>query len=279
VAIGRLQLARFDYNVINTMKIKEIIDAIEAYAPPRLQESFDNTGYQVGDRDSEATGALLCVDVTEEIIEEAVAKGFNLIIAHHPLIFRGIKSVTGANRPERALAKAILSGVTVYSSHTAMDSTVGGVSWRMARLLGLEQVEVLVPSSPGAQTGLGVVGNLPQPLSQLDFAHKVKTVFNCASLRMSRSANGAPIKRVALCGGSAGEFITDAIASGAQAYVTADCKLNQFIDHAHAILLLDAGHFETEACTKQIFFDVITEKFPNFALCYSEKETNPIIYL
>ena len=132
------------------MKIKEIIAAIEDFAPPRLQESYDNTGYQVGDPEAEATGALLCVDVTEEIIDEAVAKGCNLIISHHPLIFRGLKSVTGANRPERALAKAILSGVTVYSSHTATDSTVGGVSWRMAEMLGLRDVNVLVPSSPGA---------------------------------------------------------------------------------------------------------------------------------
>ena len=229
------------------MKIKDIIEAIEEFAPPRLQESYDNTGYQVGDPEAEAIGALLCVDVTEDIIDEAVAKGCNLIISHHPLIFRGLKSVTGANRPERALAKAILSGVTVYSSHTATDSTIGGVSWRMAEMLGLSDVSVLVPSPPGAETGLGTIGQ--------------------------------PVSRVALCGGSADEFIPEAIAAGAQAYVTADCRLNRFLDHAHKIILLDAGHFETEQCTKQIFFDVITEKFPNFALCYSEKEKNPIIYL
>lgn len=261
------------------MKIKEIIAAIEEFAPPRLQESYDNTGYQVGDPEAEATGALLCVDVTEEIIDEAVAKGCNLIISHHPLIFRGLKSVTGANRPERALAKAILSGVTVYSSHTATDSTLGGVSWRMAEMLSLSDVSVLVPSSPGANTGLGTVGNLPEPMSPENFALKVKQTFGCASLRMSRPANSRPVSRVALCGGSADEFIPQAIAAGAQAYVTADCKLNRFLDHAHKIILLDAGHFETEQCTKQIFFDVITEKFPNFALCYSDKEKNPIIYL
>lgn len=262
------------------MKIRQIIEALEQFAPPRLQESYDNTGYQTGDPEAEATGALLCVDVTEEIITEAVEKGLNLIISHHPLIFRGIKSVTGANRPERVLAAAIRNDITVYSSHTATDSTVGGVSWRMASMLGLSDVRVLVPSSPGAETGLGTVGNLPAPMSPEEFAMKVKKTFGCASLRMSRPHNSSQqISRVALCGGSADEFITDAIAAGAQAYVTADCRLNRFIDHSHAILLLDAGHFETESCTKQIFFDVITEKFPNFALCYSDKEKNPIIYL
>lgn len=261
------------------MKIRDIISAIETFAPPALQESYDNTGYQVGNPDAEATGALLCVDVTEEIIDEAADRGCNLIISHHPLLFRGLKSVTGTNRPERALMQAILKGITVYSSHTATDSTTGGVSWRMAKMLGMSDLSVLVPTSPGATTGLGVVGNLPAPLTPVAFAAKVKSVFGCKCLRMSRPTDSLQISRAALCGGAAGEFVPQAISAGAQAYVTADCKLNQFLDHAQSILLIDAGHFETEACTKQIFFDVITENFPNFALYYSDKEKNPIIYL
>lgn len=261
------------------MKIRDIISAIEAFAPPSLQESYDNTGYQVGNPDAKATGALLCVDVTEEIIDEAADKGYNLIISHHPLLFRGLKSVTGSNRPERVLIRAILKGITIYSSHTATDSTTGGVSWRMAEKLGLKDTTVLVPSAPGAHTGLGVIGDLPTPITPETFATNVKEAFQCPCLRMSRPATGIMISRVALCGGAAGEFVPQAIAAGAQAYVTADCKLNQFLDHANSILLIDAGHFETEQCTKQIFFDVITEKYPNFALCYSDKEKNPIIYL
>lgn len=261
------------------MKIRDIISAIETFAPPALQESYDNTGYQVGDPDAEATGALLCVDVTEEIIDEASSRGCNLIISHHPLLFRGLKSVTGANRPERALMQAIIKGITIYSSHTATDATTGGVSWRMAQMLGLTNIAVLVPNFRGAETGLGIVADLPHPATPEEFAAKVKSTFRCGCLRMSRPANNLTISRVALCGGAAGEFVPQAIAAGAQAYITADCKLNQFLDHAQSILLIDAGHFETEACTKQIFFDVITEKFPNFALYYSDKEKNPIIYL
>ena len=112
------------------MKIKEIIAELERHAPSSLQESYDNTGYQCGDPEAEATGALLCMDVTEEIVREAQEHGLNLIVSHHPLLFRGVKAVIGRNRPERALAEAIRRGVTVYSSHTAMDSTRGGVCAR-----------------------------------------------------------------------------------------------------------------------------------------------------
>lgn len=261
------------------MRISDVIAAIEAYAPPSLQEGYDNTGYQVGDPGAEASGALLCIDVTEGIIDEAKAKGANLIVSHHPLLFHGVKCVTGRNRPERVLAKAIRAGVTVYSSHTAMDATYGGVSWRMAAKLGLVDAEVLVPSHPGAITGLGAVGNLRQALTAEQLASFVKQAFGCKCLRMSRPNSGLAIKRVALCGGAAAEFLPNAIESGAQAYITADCKLNHFIDHAPDILLIDAGHFETEVCTKEIFFDILTEKFPNFAVSYSTVEKNPIIYL
>ncbi len=261
------------------MKVRDIIAAIEAYAPPALQEGYDNTGYQVGDPESEATGALLCVDVTDDIIDEAKSKGANLIISHHPLLFRGVKCVIGRNRPERALAKAIREGITIYSSHTAMDSAVGGVSWRMAQRLGLTGTTLLVPSHPGADTGLGVTGELPRPLTPTEFASMVKSTFGCGAVRMSRPAPQLVVKKVALCGGAAAEFLPEAIAAGAQAYVTADCKLNQFLDYAPDILLVDAGHFETEECTKEIFFDILTEKFPNFAVSYSDIEKNPIIYL
>ncbi len=261
------------------MKIRNIIAAIESYAPPALQEDYDNTGYQVGNPDAEATGALLCVDVTEAMIDEAKAKGANLIISHHPLLFRGVKCVAGRNRPERTLAKAIREGVTVYSSHTALDSACGGVSWRMAQRLGLTGTEVLVPSHPGATTGLGAVGDLPRPLAAMAFVSAVKEAFGCEVARISRPAQGLIVERVALCGGSAAEFLPEAIAAGAQAYVTADCKLNQFLDYASDIMLVDAGHFETEECTKEIFFDILTENFPNFAVSYSDTEKNPIIYL
>ena len=256
------------------MTNREITDAIEEFAPLSLQESWDNSGWQVGDPDAASTGAIVCVDVTPSIISEAVAKGCNLIIAHHPLIFKGIRQITGRDRVERCIAKALREGVSVYSSHTATDCAPAGVSWEMARRLGLQHVEVLDDS------GLGVTGDLLRPLPWRDFVALVKDRFGTPCVRCSRVPfDGLEICRVGLCGGSAAEFLPHAISRGAQAYVTADCKLNQFIDHADDILLIDSGHFETEECTKEIFYRVISEKFPNFAVWKSTVETNPVVYL
>lgn len=257
------------------MTHSEIISAIEAHAPLSLQEAWDNSGWQTGEPAAQTTGVILCLDVTPQVIEEAKEKQCNLIIAHHPLIFKGVKQITGRNRVERCITEAIRSGISVYSSHTAMDCAPQGVSIEMANLLGLTAIEVLDPA-----TGLGAVGNLPLPMSATEFLTRVKRTFDAPVLKTSRSPQlSAPIRRVALCGGSAGEFLPNAIAAGADVYITADCKLNQFIDNADDILLVDAGHFETEHCTKEIFYRIISEKFPNFAVYKSAKEENPIIYL
>ena len=127
------------------MKVREITDAIEAFAPLHLQESWDNAGMQVGDADTEVTGVLLCTDVREEIIAEAIERGANLIISHHPLLFRGLKKVVGRTYQERIVAQAIKHDICIYCAHTNMDSARGGVNFKMAEKLGLDDVQVLEP--------------------------------------------------------------------------------------------------------------------------------------
>lgn len=256
------------------MTNREITNAIEEFAPLSLQESWDNSGWQIGAPDAECLGVLICVDVTTDVLREAIDKGCNLVISHHPLIFKGVKQITGRNRVERCIPIAFKNGISVYSSHTATDCAPGGVSWEMARRLGMADVEGLDAS------GLGVIGNLPLPLPWEEFVGLVKKSFGADCVRCSRTpANDWTVGRVGLCGGSAAEFLPLAMSRGAQAYVTADCKLNQFIDHADDILLVDSGHFETEECTKEIFYRVISEKFPNFAVWKSTVERNPVVYL
>ena len=127
------------------MKVKEITNAIEAVAPLYLQESWDNSGMQVGGPDSEVSGVLLCTDVREEIVDEAIDRGANMIISHHPLLFRGLKKIVGRSYQERIVAKAIKHDITIYCAHTNMDSTVGGVNFKMAEKLGLKDVKILSP--------------------------------------------------------------------------------------------------------------------------------------
>ncbi|MCC8039091.1 MAG: Nif3-like dinuclear metal center hexameric protein [Bacteroidales bacterium] len=260
-------------------KISDIVEALEAFAPPILQESWDNTGLIIGRGDQECTGVLLCVDVTPGIVAEAIGKGSNLIVAHHPLIFRGLKRLNGNGRVERAAIDAIRAGVAIYACHTSVDNTVGGVSYTLARLLGLKEVEVL-EQKPGTDhgIGLGVVGNLPHPMAPRDLVELVKTTCHSPVARCTAPPSG-DITRVALCGGSGSEFIPQAIAAGAQAYITADTRYHDFCDYSGQIFIIDIGHFESEECTKEIFYQIIREKFPNFAVTYSQIEKNPIVYI
>lgn len=261
------------------MKVGDIVDAIETVAPPSLQEGWDNTGLLVGRREAECRGVMLCVDVTPDIIHEALEAGCDMIVSHHPLIFKGLKRLNGDGRVERSVELAVKRGVAIYCCHTSIDNAPGGVSWVMAKRLGADRCEVLSPRTGGdGSTGLGVVGCFGEPLAAIDFVERVKCSFRSPVARCSRCPEGG-ITRVAMCGGSGSEFIADAVAAGAQAYVTSDTRYHDFVDYGEKIFIVDIGHFESEECTKEIFYQIITEKFPNFAVCYSVIETNPISYL
>lgn len=262
------------------MTHRQIVSAIEETAPLRLQEEWDNSGFQIGHPDQECTGVLVCVDATEDIISEAEARGCNLVVAHHPLIFKGVRQILGRGRVERVVEKAILAGVTIYSSHTSVDNAPGGVSAQMASALGLSGCEVLSPMDGNPGAGCGMVGNLSEELSPEYLVGLVKRTFATPVARCSDPAKASrSITRVALCGGAGSDFIPAAIAAGAQAYINSDTKLNFFLDHADDIFIIDIGHHESEKCTKQIFYRAISKKFPNFAIYYSDVEQNPIHYL
>ena len=127
------------------VKIKDIANALEMFAPLPLQEGFDNSGLQIGLTEAEVTGVLLCLDVTEAVVDEAIASGCNLIVSHHPLIFSPLKRITGSSYVERCVLKALANGVAIYASHTNMDSVQGGVNYRIAEKLGLQNVRILAP--------------------------------------------------------------------------------------------------------------------------------------
>lgn len=262
------------------IRIKDVVGVLEGAFPPHYQENYDNTGLQVGDVNAICSGALLCVDVTDEIVAEAVAKNCNLIVTHHPLIFNAVKSIVPKDRIGSAIFAAIKSGVAIYSCHTSADNTpLAGVSWKMAEMLGLQNVETLEAKNE-AGVGSGAVGDLPQPMLRCEFVERVKLAFGSPMARCSAlTPEAAMISRVALCGGAGGFLLPTAIASGAEVFIASDCKHNQFLDYAKSIFLVDIGHFESEECTKQIFYQIIRKKIPNFALYYSEIEKNPIIYL
>ena len=266
------------------MKIREITDAIEQYAPLRLQEEWDNAGIQVGDPDADITGVLLCTDATEAVVAEAIEWGFNLVIAHHPLIFRGLKKIMGRTPVERAVAMAIKHDITIYSAHTNMDSAWQGVSFRMADKIGMTNVQFLDDNrvdpygeQQSTSAGCGVIGDI-EPMAAREVMKRVKEAFEVGAVRYSGDGDRI-VTHVALCGGAGGFLLDKAVAMGAQLYVTADMRYHDFLDNAQRIVVADIGHYESEHFTKEIFLEIIQKKNPTFAVDFAKKETNQVNYL
>ena len=163
------------------MIIKQITDIIERFAPLEWQESYDNAGLIVGRPDDEVHKALLAVDVTEEVLDEAEAEGCDLVITHHPIVFRALKRFNSADPVERCVEQAVRRGIALYAAHTNLDSAPEGMSWRVAHILGLENIAVLQPSADGA--GFGVVGELPEVASSESFMRTVMERFDVKALR------------------------------------------------------------------------------------------------
>ncbi len=255
------------------------MNALEQFAPLPLQEGWDNAGLQIGLTEAEVSGALLCLDVNERIVDEAIAKGCNLIVSHHPLLFRGLKTISDADTVQRTVVKAIENHVAVVSMHTNMDNARGGVNFKIAEKMGLRNVDFFATKNvDGIEAGSGVVGELAEPLAADDFVIAVKRQFGveCA---MCNELLRRPIRRVALCGG-AGDFLLDqAIAVGADAFVTGEMHYHVYFGHEQQIQICVIGHYQSEQYTNEIFKSIIGEACPELPTFLAETDTNPIIYL
>ncbi len=364
------------------MTVKDIAAAIEAIAPPAYQESYDNCGIQVGNPADEVTAVLITLDVTEAIVEEAISRRCNMIVAHHPLIFSGLKKIMGRNYVERVVRMAIKNDITIYAAHTNLDNVYHGVNAKIAEKLGLANTRILTPKSdlltklhtyvplnaadkvrdalfaagagqisnyaecsfnihgtgtfkPGentdptigeagglrenveelkievlltrhdeaqvlaalreshpyeevayelvplsngaTQVGAGMIGSLPEPMSAEKMLSHIKTNMKAECIRHTALSN-KNIKTVAICGGSGSFLLRDAMAAGADIFITADYKYHQFFDAEGKIIIADIGHYESEQFTSEIFADILRKKYPNFAVLLSNLSTNPLKY-
>lgn len=146
------------------MYIGDIIQVLEAVAPPHLQESYDNAGLITGHPGQVCTGVLFSLDATEEVVEEALQKGCNLIVSHHPIVFRGLKRLNGSNYVERTVIKAIRNEVALYAIHTNLDNVLyHGVNSKIAEKIGLQNTRILLPRPGQPDIGAGLLGELPHP--------------------------------------------------------------------------------------------------------------------
>ena len=251
---------------------------MEHWAPLKYQEGYDNAGLIVGDPGMEVKGVLIALDSTEDVVEEAIKKGVNLIIAHHPIVFSGLKKINGSNYVERTVIKAIKNDIAIYACHTNLDSVMDGVNSKISDFLGLQNRTILSVKKGEENVGFGMIGELETPLSELQFLKLVKKKFKATSLRYTALLE-KPVVKVAVCGGSGSFLLADAIKSGADVFVTSDFKYHQFFDADNKIVIVDIGHFEGEICTQELIYDYLSEKFITFDSHFSKVNTNPINYL
>lgn len=258
------------------MKVKDIVAMLEAEVPLAWQESYDNAGLAVGSPEAEVERVLIALDATEEVVEEAISEGCQMVVTHHPIIFRSIKRLADENRQQRTIANAIRHGIALYAAHTNLDSAPHrGISHHLAALLGLNVVSLLEPSAVEG-VGIGVVGELPEAVPTEEFLVRIKDVLGVVALRHS-TVRIDTVQRVAICSGSGGGLIEAAEKSGADLYLAADFKYHDFVD-ADRMVLVDAGHFESEICAIEILFDILSKKITTFALRKSACAENPVKY-
>ena len=261
------------------MKIKEVLSALERFAPLPLQESWDNAGLQVGLTETEVSGALLCLDVNEKIVDEAIQKGCNLIVSHHPLLFRGLKTISDLTDVQRTVMKAIVNHIAVISMHTNMDNAKDGVNFRIASKLGLQNTRFFVSKNvDGIEAGSGVIGELAEPMAADDFVLKVKKTFQveCA---LCNELLRRPVRTVAICGGAGDFLLDDALKAGADAFITGEMHYHQYFGYEQQIQICVIGHYQSEQYTAEIFEEIIREACPGVKTIIAETNTNPILYL
>ncbi len=261
------------------MKIGEIISVLDAWAPSYLAEGYDNVGLITGNADQAITGVLVCLDSTEEVIQEAIDKKCNLVIAHHPIIFKGLKKLVGGNHVERTVIKAIQHDIAIYASHTNLDNLPNGVSKKIASVLELNQVDILEPNKVynDQPAGSGCTGILPFAMEPQEFLDYVKNKMKLQVIRHTSYIN-REIKKVAVCGGSGAFLIYAAQNSMADAYITADIKYHEFFSAEDSLMILDIGHYESEFFTMDLMADYLKTFDKEFPTFITTVNTNPVKY-
>lgn len=220
----------------------EFENMVEALAPSGYQYSWDNSGWNIIDHEN-INKVLICLDVTMQIVEEAVEKGCDTILSHHPMLFHPAKSLSKDDPVTGIVLFAAKNSLNVYCAHTSCDCSPNGLNLDLANKLGIKNPSFFIKE--GEEHGLGFIGDVDSPVNADVFAAKIKSIL--AAKRVKYVAGDAIITRAAVIGGSAGEFFREAKEQGAQALVVGDAKYNDFLDaKSMGIILLEAGHFETE---------------------------------
>lgn len=262
------------------MKIKELKKQLFDIFPLSLQESYDNCGMTIGNEEKEITNVLVTLDVTEEVIDEAIESDCNVIVAHHPIVFRGLKSFRGDNYVERCVIKAIRHDIAIFAMHTNVDNSERGTSYELAKVMELEELE------PLGRDGDKAVGCMGIYSGNRDFASHMKEKLNLRVVKCAGNMDFKPNKplRVGIVTGSGSEFYGMAKGRKCDVFVSADFKYHQYFDSIDGPAIMDIGHYESEIFAKDVFFREISLIFSKNEVSLhkvyrSGTETNPVFFL
>ena len=253
-------------------KVKEIENALFAWAPKELAADWDNVGHLVGESDAEVKKILVALDITEEVAEEAVALGADLIVAHHPVMncrWHAVQSVCDDNPQGRTLMKLVKNGISAICMHTNLDAAEGGVNDILAQKLGLSDVELL------GDDKIGRIGTLNCEIPLAEFLPCVVKSLSCNGLRYRDGGKAA--HRVAVGGGACDDYIGIALEKGCDTFVTSDLSYHTFLD-THGLNLIDAGHFPTEDVICPVVVAYLKEKYPEIEIVKSTLHKEVIQY-
>lgn len=245
-------------------------------APFNIKEDWDNAGLLTGLMDMEITGIQVSLDITADTIEEALQSGANVLVSHHPIIFRGIKSITDSDYTGRLLYTLIKNNMAAICCHTNLDKACGGVNDVLAARLGLENIRGFIQTEDNYF--LGRIGDLPSCYLAQSFAEHVKEALGCSSVSFCEGQSS--IRTVALMGGAGGDYIEAAINSGVDAYITSDLKYHQFLDCENLdFTLVDAGHYYTENIVIPVLAKRIQERFKDINVYTSLRQKSCIKHI
>jgi dinuclear metal center YbgI/SA1388 family protein len=264
------------------MKVQNLISYFEEIAPQSFQESYDNSGLITGHPDFEITGVLTCLDATEAVLDEAILLNCNVVVAHHPIVFRGLKKINGYSYVERVLIKAIKNDIAIFAIHTNLDNVYyNGVNMVIAQKLGLSDLEILAPTKGlnhlEMPVGAGLIGTLAAPIAENACMEWLKTQMKLQHIRHTAFCNRA-VQKIAVCGGAGSFLLPQAIAKGANLFVTGDFKYHEFFDAEGKIIIADIGHYESEQFTIEHLKSLIIQNFSIFAVHSTTVNTNPVLY-
>ena len=259
-------------------KVKDLISYLHEIAPNEYQEDYDNSGLIVGRYEDHIRGVLVSLDCTEAVIDEAISIGANMIVSHHPIVFRGLKSFTSSNYVERVVMKAIRHDIHIFAIHTNLDNVaINGVNGKICNMLGLQNLQILRPKQEDISIGAGMVGTLQEPLFTIEFFEHLKNTMQLKTFKHTPICHKI-IEKVAVCGGAGSFLLKDAMKAEAQVFITSDFKYHEFFDADGQIIIADIGHYESERYTIDLLYTLISNNFTNFAAHYTKVDTNPVNY-